>query len=53
MEKNCTNCKFNKYDRTQLEFICQCEESDNYSLETECDGSCEEFTEKDPWIHRI
>ncbi len=46
MSKCCGNCEFSKYDREQGEFVCQCEESENYALFTEYRGSCEEFVEK-------
>lgn len=47
MSKCCGNCEFSKYDRLEREFICKCEESENYSLPTEYRDSCEEFVEKD------
>lgn len=47
MSKCCGNCEFSKYDKAEREFICKCEESENYALPTEYRDSCEEFVEKD------
>jgi hypothetical protein len=47
MSKCCGNCEFSRYDKEQNDFVCQCEESENYSLPTEYRCSCEEFVERD------
>lgn len=45
--KCCGKCEFNKYDRENKEFSCNCDESEMYGLPTEYRDCCEEFVEKD------
>lgn len=41
----CGTCRFSQY--YQGDFVCGCEESDNFGLETDYTESCSEYEEKE------
>lgn len=44
--KCCGECKYNKYDRTDQDYYCGNDHSDNYGCNTAYSDCCEDYEEK-------
>lgn len=46
-EERCSNCSYNKYNKTLKEYCCDNSCSDLYGIETQYNDSCEKWESKE------
>lgn len=46
-EEVCGCCRYHYYDKEREEWVCDCEESENYTDYTDYQDTCEEWEERE------